>query len=111
MTRLCDTDAEAGPFSERYVFPDAAPLDLSRVLLALERAGFVTRYVEEFGANYAETLRHRQPAWTRTSTKRCRPGRSRACPRLAPVPARREERIESGPTSIHQVRCTLGSIR
>lgn len=58
IARLRHTDAEAGPFSERYVFPDAAPLHLSRVQAALERAGFVTRHVEEFGADYAETLRH-----------------------------------------------------
>ncbi len=58
ITRLRHGDGEAGPFSERYVFPDAAPLHLSRNLLALERAGFVTRHVEEFGADYAETLKH-----------------------------------------------------
>jgi len=51
-------DPDAGDFSERYVFPDAEPLHLSRVLLALERAGFVTQHVEGFGADYAETLRH-----------------------------------------------------
>jgi cyclopropane-fatty-acyl-phospholipid synthase len=28
------------------------------VLLALERAGFVTQHVEGFGDDYAETLRH-----------------------------------------------------
>jgi cyclopropane-fatty-acyl-phospholipid synthase len=48
----------AGPFTDRYVFPDADPLHLSRILLALERAGFVTEHVEEFAADYAETLRH-----------------------------------------------------
>ncbi|HEX2392489.1 MAG TPA: cyclopropane-fatty-acyl-phospholipid synthase family protein [Solirubrobacterales bacterium] len=58
ITRLRHTDAEAGPFSERYVFPDAAPLHLSRNLLALERAGFVTHHVEDFAPDYAETLRH-----------------------------------------------------
>jgi cyclopropane-fatty-acyl-phospholipid synthase len=58
IARLRHSDPEAGPFSERYVFPDAAPLHLSRVLFALERAGFVTRHVEEFAADYAETLRH-----------------------------------------------------
>src|SRR3954471_22609137 len=58
ITRLRHTDAEAGAFSERYVFPDAAPLHLSRVLLALERAGFVTHHVEDFAPDYAETLRH-----------------------------------------------------
>ena len=40
ISRLRHGEAEAGPFSERYVFPDAAPLHLSRVKLALERAGF-----------------------------------------------------------------------
>jgi cyclopropane-fatty-acyl-phospholipid synthase len=58
IARLRHTDPEAGPFSERYVFPDAEPLHLSRVLLALERAGFVTEHVEGFAADYAETLRH-----------------------------------------------------
>ena len=58
ITRLRHTDPEAGPFSERYVFPDADPIHLSRILLALERAGLRTRHVEEFGADYTETLRH-----------------------------------------------------
>jgi cyclopropane-fatty-acyl-phospholipid synthase len=58
ITRLRHSDGEAGAFSERYVFPDAAPLHLSRNLLALERAGFVTHHVEDFAADYAETLRH-----------------------------------------------------
>ncbi len=58
ITRLRHTDPEAGDFSERYVFPDAAPLHLSRNLLALERAGFVIHHVEDFGPDYAETLKH-----------------------------------------------------
>ncbi|MDQ3572947.1 MAG: cyclopropane-fatty-acyl-phospholipid synthase family protein [Actinomycetota bacterium] len=58
IARLRHTDPDAGPFSERFVFPDAEPLHLSRVLLALERAGFVTEHVEGFGADYVETLRH-----------------------------------------------------
>ncbi len=58
IARLRHSDPEAGPFSERYVFPDADPLHLSRVLGALERAGFVTGHVEGFAADYAETLRH-----------------------------------------------------
>ncbi|MGH2953764.1 MAG: class I SAM-dependent methyltransferase, partial [Solirubrobacterales bacterium] len=58
IARLRHTDPAAGPFSERYVFPDAEPLHLSRVLLALERAGFETEHVEGFGDDYAETLRH-----------------------------------------------------
>jgi cyclopropane-fatty-acyl-phospholipid synthase len=58
ISRLRHTDPQAGPFSERYVFPDADPLHLSRVLLALERAGLETEHVEGFGDDYAETLRH-----------------------------------------------------
>jgi cyclopropane-fatty-acyl-phospholipid synthase len=56
IARLRVGDAEAGAFSERYVFPDAAPLHLSRIQLALERAGFVTRHVEGFPQDYARTL-------------------------------------------------------
>lgn len=58
ITRLRHTDPEAGPFSERYVFPDGDPIHLSRVVLALERAGLQTLHAEEFGTDYAETLRH-----------------------------------------------------
>jgi cyclopropane-fatty-acyl-phospholipid synthase len=58
IARLRHSDPEAGAFSERYVFPDAAPLHLSRVLVAFERAHFVTTHVEGFQADYAETLRH-----------------------------------------------------
>ena len=47
-------------FSERYVFPDGDPLHLSRIQLALERAGLVTEHVEGFAQDYAETLKH----WT-----------------------------------------------
>jgi cyclopropane-fatty-acyl-phospholipid synthase len=58
IARLRHSDKPAGAFSERYVFPDGEPLQLSVVLLALERAGLVTRHVEDFQADYAETLRH-----------------------------------------------------
>lgn len=56
ISRLRHGDPEAGPFSERYVFPDAAPLHLSRVQMALEGAGFITQHVEGFAADYARTL-------------------------------------------------------
>lgn len=56
--RLRHGEAEAGPFSERYVFPDAAPLHLSRILFALERAGLETEHAEGFRSDYAETLTH-----------------------------------------------------
>ena len=108
ITRLRHTDAEAGPFSERYVFPDAAPLHLSRVLLALERAGFVTRHVEEFGADYAETLRHWYTRLDENLDEAVRlagPERVRVW-RLYLRAARNG--FESGFTSIYQARCTLG---
>jgi cyclopropane-fatty-acyl-phospholipid synthase len=107
ITRLRHTDPGAGPFSERYVFPDAEPLHLSRVLLALERAGFATRHVEEFGADYAETLRH----WARRldenldeAVRLAGPERVRVW-RLYLRAARNG--FESGFTSIYQARCTL----
>jgi cyclopropane-fatty-acyl-phospholipid synthase len=44
-------------FSTRYVFPDGEPLALSRIELALERAGFETEHVEGFRDDYSVTLR------------------------------------------------------
>jgi cyclopropane-fatty-acyl-phospholipid synthase len=58
IARLRPGDPEPGQFGERYVFPDAEPLPLSRVLDALERAGFTTEHVEGFAVDYAATLRH-----------------------------------------------------
>jgi cyclopropane-fatty-acyl-phospholipid synthase len=51
-------DTDEGPFSERFVFPDGVPLPLSRVTLALERAGFEVRHVEGLPDDYARTLAH-----------------------------------------------------
>jgi cyclopropane-fatty-acyl-phospholipid synthase len=45
-------------FSTRYVFPDGETPPLSRVQLALERAGFHTDHVEGFREDYSVTLRH-----------------------------------------------------
>ena len=71
ITRLRHSDAEAGAFSERYVFPDAAPLHLSRNLLALERAGFVTHHVEDFARRLRRDAAPLGAATsTRTSTRR-----------------------------------------
>jgi cyclopropane-fatty-acyl-phospholipid synthase len=58
IARVRHGDPEAGPFSERYVFPDAAPLHLSRVVSAIEAAGFEPDTVEGFRSDYAETLTH-----------------------------------------------------
>jgi cyclopropane-fatty-acyl-phospholipid synthase len=49
-----------GEFSNRYVFPDGELLNLSRIVLAFERAGFEALHVENLHTDYAETLRH----WT-----------------------------------------------
>jgi cyclopropane-fatty-acyl-phospholipid synthase len=96
-----------GPFTNRYVFPDGLPLHLPRVLLALERAGFVVEHVEEFGPDYAETLRH----WT----ERLEQHRDEAVRlvgeervrvwRLYLRGARRA--FETGLDSVYQVQCQL----
>jgi cyclopropane-fatty-acyl-phospholipid synthase len=57
IARLRHSDPEAGEFTNRYVFPDGAPLHLSRVQFALERAGLETEHVEGLRSDYAETLR------------------------------------------------------
>jgi cyclopropane-fatty-acyl-phospholipid synthase len=58
IARLRHGEPEAGTFSERYVFPDAAPLHLSRIIAAVERAGLQTRHVESLRDDYATTLSH-----------------------------------------------------
>lgn len=58
IARLRHGDPEAGPFSERYVFADAAPLHLSRILFAIEAAGLAVRHAEGFPEHYARTLTH-----------------------------------------------------
>ena len=51
IARLRHGDAEAGPFSERYVFPDAAPLHLvARSSSRSSAPGFETDHVEGFRA-------------------------------------------------------------
>jgi cyclopropane-fatty-acyl-phospholipid synthase len=105
IARLRHTDPEAGPFSERYVFPDAAPLHLSRVLQALERAGFVTELVEGFAPDYAETLRHWAARLDERLPEAERLGGSERTRvwRLYLRAARRG--FESGFTSVYQVSC------
>jgi cyclopropane-fatty-acyl-phospholipid synthase len=61
IARLRHGDAEAGPFSERFVFPDAAPLHVSRVTSAIEAAGLEPTHIEGFRMDYARTLSE----WTR----------------------------------------------
>ncbi len=106
IARLRHGDPEAGPFSERYVFPDAAPLHLSRVIAALEGAGLETTHVEGFRHDYAETLRH----WARRlddsleqAIKLAGPERVRVW-RLYLRAARNG--FETGFTSVYQTQCT-----
>jgi cyclopropane-fatty-acyl-phospholipid synthase len=105
IARLRVGEPEAGPFSERYVFPDAAPLHLSRIQTAMERAGLETEHVEGLRSDYAETLRH----WARNlddnldeAVRLAGPERVRVW-RLYVRAARRG--FESGFTSVYQVRC------
>ena len=106
IARLRVGDPEAGPFSERYVFPDAAPLHLSRIQTAMERAGLETEHVEGLRSDYAETLRH----WARNldenldeAVRLAGEERVRVW-RLYLRAARRG--FESGFTSVYQVRCS-----
>ena len=106
IARLRHGDPEAGPFSQRYVFPDAAPLHLSRVIAALEGAGLETTHVEGFRHDYADTLRH----WARRlddsleqSIKLAGPERVRVW-RLYLRAARNG--FETGFTSVYQTLCT-----
>ena len=105
IARLRAGAAEAGGFSERYVFPDAAPLHLSRVQAALERAGFETKHVEGFREHYARTLTH----WIDRLD-----ANAAEAERLAGIERLRVWRLylraarsgfQTGFTSIYQVRC------
>jgi cyclopropane-fatty-acyl-phospholipid synthase len=104
IARLRHSDPEAGAFSERYVFPDAAPLHLSRIIFALERAGLEQEHVEGFRSDYAETLRH----WARRLDDNLDQALRLAGPervRVWRVYLRAARRgFESGFTSVYQVR-------
>jgi cyclopropane-fatty-acyl-phospholipid synthase len=109
IARLSPNAPQPGPFSERYVFPDGDPLPLSRIELALERAGFEIEHVEGFKDDYAETLRH----WARRlddnideATRLAGPERVRVW-RLYLRAARNG--FETGFTSIYQARCHAAS--
>jgi len=109
IARLRPHDPGPGAFGERYVFPDAEPLHLSRVLHALERAGFVTGHAEGFADDYAETLRH----WARRLDDRLTEavglaGAERVRVWRLYLRAARHG-FETGFTSVYQVLCTRGS--
>ena len=105
IARLRAGEAEAGGFSERYVFPDAVPLHLSRVQAALERAGFETLHVEGYREHYARTLTHwieRLDAQRRGGSAAAGLERLRVW-RLYLRAAR--SGFRTGFTSIYQIRC------
>jgi cyclopropane-fatty-acyl-phospholipid synthase len=56
-----DADPADDVVSDRYVFPDGEALPLSRIQLAVERAGLRTTHVEGFAEDYSRTLTE----WTR----------------------------------------------
>jgi cyclopropane-fatty-acyl-phospholipid synthase len=103
IARLRHGDPEAGPFSERFVFPDAAPLHVSRVLAAIETAGLEPTHVEGFRSDYARTLSE----WGRNLDEHAERAESLAGPermrvwRLYVRAARRG--FEKGFTSIFQI--------
>jgi cyclopropane-fatty-acyl-phospholipid synthase len=106
IARLGPGDVIGGPFSDRYVFPDGAPLQLSRVLAAIERTSRLEAiHIEGFRQDYAETLRH----WARRLDENIDEAR-----RLAGDERVRVWRLylraarngfETGFTSVYQVLC------
>jgi cyclopropane-fatty-acyl-phospholipid synthase len=106
IARLRVGDPEAGAFTQRYIFPDGAPLHLSRIQLALERAGLETHHVEDFREDYAQTLRHWARRFDEHLDEAIRlggPERARVW-RLYLRGSRRG--FETGFTSIYQLRCS-----
>ena len=77
------------------MFPDGAPLHVSRIQLAVERAGLETEHVEGFRSDYAETLRH----WARNLDDNLEEARAARRPgaraRVAALPARRAARLRN----------------
>jgi cyclopropane-fatty-acyl-phospholipid synthase len=105
IARLRHGESEAGGFSERYVFPDAAPLHLSRIQFALEAAGFEVEHVEGYRQHYARTLTHwasRLDDNAEEAERLAGPERMRVW-RLYLRAAR--SGFQTGFTSIYQVRC------
>ncbi len=98
-----DADPTDDVVSDRYVFPDGEALPLSRVLLAVERAGLRTTHVEGFAADYSRTLTE----WTRRLDERLEEAERLAGPertriwRLYLRAARRG--FDVGFTSVYQV--------
>ncbi len=104
IARLRHGDAEAGPFSERYVFPDAAPLHLSRSCSRSSAPASRPSTSRAFASDYAQTLTHWANSLDDNLDARRRARRRRALRvwRLYLRAARNGFR--TGFTSIYQVR-------
>ena len=108
IARLRHGEPEAGAFSERYVFPDAAPLHLSRIIAAVERAGLQTRHVEGLREDYATTLSTLDRPVRRQPRRGGPPGGQRARVwRLYSAPPA----TASGPASRRSSRCWRSGLR
>jgi cyclopropane-fatty-acyl-phospholipid synthase len=90
-------------FIGRYVFPDGELIDVGRVILAMEEAGFEVRDVESLREHYAKTLR----AWVGNLERRWDAAVSEVGVRRARVwqlyMAASANGFEDGGISIHQV--------
>jgi cyclopropane-fatty-acyl-phospholipid synthase len=105
ITRVPPGEHRPSAFSQRYVFPDGQLLHPSRLLTALERAGFETLHVEALQGDYAETLRHWARRFDEHLGEAVRSGgeeRARVW-RLYLRAAR--QGFETGATTVHQVLC------
>ena len=98
-----DYDASSDAFTNRYVFPDGEPLHLSRIQLAIERAGLTSEHIEGFAEDYALTLGH----WSRRLDERLEDARRLAGPQRTRVWRLylRAARLgfETGYTAVYQV--------
>ena len=79
IARLHHGDSRDDGFLERYAFPADAPLHLSRLLLALERVGFVCEHIEGFGEHCARTLAIWRSGSTTTPRRQSGPSRRSGC--------------------------------
>jgi cyclopropane-fatty-acyl-phospholipid synthase len=57
ISRVGSSRMRRNSFIGRYVFPDGELIDVSQVVMAMERAGFEVRDVESLREHYARTLR------------------------------------------------------
>ena len=100
IARLRHGDPEAGPFSERFVFPDAAPLHLSRIVSSFEKTGVTIDHDRGLRARLRGDAAPLGAAAGRAHRRGDAAGRRRAGARVAALPAggatRLRERLHVG---------------